>query len=462
MMHPVVAKFGGTSVANVSALEHCADIILSSPDIKVVVVSAQSGVTNLLVKLAKALKQPVDIKALIQEIQSIVMPIAEYINLPAVYDKLQKLLSELMTLGQISTRMYNQQIADEILSFGERISAMLVSEFLARKHIPTKYIPAKWFMKTDSHHGQAKPDTKAISQQAAQAIYPYVNEYVVVTEGFIGSDEQGNTTTLGRGGSDFSGALISEAIGAKSLQIWTDVNGIYQVDPRTTSKACVIDSLSFNEAAELATFGAKVLHPATLWPAIRANIHVFVGSTFSPKQGGSWITPKQKAVQTPVIRAIAERKNQTLLTIKSFDMFHAKGFLARVFSVLSKHNIGVDLVTTSEVSIALTLDNTTGCSTGDSLLTPALLAELKALGQVDIQIQNGLSLVAVIGNQLNETKGISGALFACLKNYNIRLFCHGASGHNICMLVDTTVAKQVIEKIYQTFLMTNNMQEVSA
>ncbi|WP_151192605.1 lysine-sensitive aspartokinase 3 [Cysteiniphilum sp. JM-1] len=453
MQNPfVVAKFGGTSVANLNAICQCAEIIKSSPSVRVVVVSAQSGITNLLVKLAHHVKSVHEISGIVDDIKTILSPIIEAIDCAHLHSDIQQRVDDLVFLAQMSVRLNTKELSDEILSFGERISAQLVAAIFRQNKINAQYFNVQTVMKTNSNFSQAKPNLDEIKAQVTIHMLPLLlADQVLICEGFIGMDSKGKTTTLGRGGSDYSAALLAQALQAKSVKIWTDVAGIYEADPRTIPQARAIESLSFNEAAELATFGAKVLHPATLWPAISSNIDVFVGSTFSPKMGGTWITAKANSLkEPPQIRAIAERKNQLLMTLKSFDMFHAQGFLAKVFSILAKHNISVDLVTTSEVSIALTLDHIGSQSIGESLLTEALLDELQSIGNLEISVEHNLSLIAVVGNRLHQHKGVSAKLFAALESYNVRLFSHGASGHNICLLVAAEDAKGVMMEIYMS------------
>jgi aspartate kinase len=267
-------------------------------------------------------------------------------------------------------------------------------------------------------------------------------DQVLVTQGFIGQDGLGETTTLGRGGSDYSAALLAEALNAKNLAIWTDVVGIFTTDPRITEKARAIKEISFGEAAEMATFGAKILHPATLIPAMRQNIPVFVGSSKEPEKGGTQI--KQKVDSNPTYRSIALRREQTLVTVKSPAMLHASGFLAQVFSILAKPELSVDLITTSEISVALTFDNPSGST--QALITSAVVEELEQL--CEVTVEHGLSLVAVIGNGLNCAKGIGQSIFQAINDINIRLICHGASANNLCFLVDEADANNVVEKLH--------------
>ncbi|MED7787674.1 lysine-sensitive aspartokinase 3 [Francisella sp. 19X1-34] len=445
-----VAKFGGTSVANIESIRKCIEIVKNTSQVKVVVVSAQSGVTNLLVRLATNCNSENSIQETVSKIQEIIHPILESIENPQTSIRIKEVIKDLESLTKLSLRLKTPQLSDEILSFGEMISATIVTELLVQSGINAKHVRATEFIKTDNHYGQAKPITKNIRLNVQQKLVPLIQENIIVTEGFIGQGSQGLTTTLGRGGSDYSAALIAEAIDAQDLLIWTDVPGIYQADPRAIPGAVSIQKMSYNEAAELATFGAKVLHPSTLWPAIRSNINVFIGSTFNPDNPGTWITKKIDQ-ELPVVRAVAERKNQVLLTIKSYDMVHTQGFLAKVFQVLANHKVSVDLVTTSEVSLALTLDPIGSQSIGGTILTSSLLEDLHEVGDVELKIDENLSLVAIVGNNIHRTKNISSRLFSELSDHNIRLLSHGASGHNMCLLVDQNESSQVIQKIYNRF-----------
>lgn len=228
------------------------------------------------------------------------------------------------------------------------------------------------------------------------------------------------------------------------MDIWTDVPGIYTTDPRVVPAAKRIDVIAFEEAAEMATFGAKVLHPATLMPAVRSDIPVFVGSSKDPKAGGTMVCNTTE--NPPLFRALALRRKQTLLTLHSLSMLHSRGFLAEVFSILARHSISVDLVTTSEVNIALTLDTTGSTSTGDTLLTQSLLMELSELCRVEVE--EDLALVAIIGNELSRASGVGKEVFGVLEPFNIRMICYGASSYNLCFLVPGAEAEQVVQKLH--------------
>ena len=437
----IVAKFGGTSVADFPAMSRCADIVLADPRIRLIVVSASSGVTNLLVDITKQTEVSArfDLYAGIERITNAVLhALKEQAQVGA---NIKQLLIELTTLLQQPGAFSDAQ-KDLIQSFGERLSSVLFAQVLAERGAMVSQFDVRRVMRTDSQFGKGEPQIEQIAANTSQYLLPLLKQQLIVTQGFIGADPLGQTTTLGRGGSDYSAAILGEAVGASVVQIWTDVVGIFTTDPRLTAEARCIPEISFDEAAEMATFGAKVLHPATLIPAMRRNIPVFVGSSREPQAGGTWISKEVDA--RPSYRAIALRKNQTLITVKSPAMLHAAGFLAKVFEILSQHKISVDLVTTSEISVALTLDDAPGSAFGTSI-EPALAA-LKQFSEVTVE--EGLSLIAVIGNHLHSTRGVTGSLFQALERINMRLICHGASRHNLCFLVQDTEAAGVVKELH--------------
>lgn len=439
----IVAKFGGTSVADFDAMSRCADIVIADPSIRVVVVSASSGVTNLLVEITKHANLS-DRYDCYQGIERITLAVLNRLQQSQqVAPQIDSLLSSLRELIE-NGAVYSGAHKDEIQSFGERLSSVLFAQVLREREVAALCFDVRRVMRTDSRFGKGEPQIAQISALCDVELTPLLVDSVVVTQGFIGADDAGQTTTLGRGGSDYSAALLGEALKASVVQIWTDVVGIFTTDPRLTEQARCIKEISFDEAAEMATFGAKVLHPATLIPAMRRNIGVFVGSSREPQAGGTWIA--KEVTERPPYRAIALRKSQTLITVKSPAMLHAAGFLTRVFDTLSRHQISVDLVTTSEISVALTLDEGGMTSAFSASVEPAL-AELR--GFCDVTVEQGLSLVAVIGNHLHSSKGVTGDLFNTLERINMRLICHGASKHNLCFLVQDADAPGVVKQLHQ-------------
>ncbi len=441
-----VAKFGGTSVADYQAMLRCAHIIKNDSSNRLVVVSASAGVTNYLVRLSQeniSIAEQADIISNIRAIQlNITQHLSQHVE-QVLNAEIDTLLAELSTSALKQSQQHSVKQGDAILSFGEQLSSRVFAQVLQSVDINGAYFNVQQVMKTNSLYGKAVVDIEQLSVACRELLAPKLSQQVLVTQGFIGQDGLGETTTLGRGGSDYSAALLAEALNASNLAIWTDVVGIFTTDPRITEQARAIKEISFGEAAEMATFGAKILHPATLIPAMRHNIPVFVGSSKEPEKGGTQI--KQSVESNPTYRSIALRREQTLVTVKSPEMLHASGFLAKVFGILTKHELSVDLITTSEISVALTFDNPSGST--QALLTSTVLQELEQF--CDVSVEHGLSLVAVIGNGLDSAKGIGQSIFQTINDTNIRLICHGASTNNLCFLVAEEDASNVVEKLHR-------------
>ena len=441
----VVAKFGGTSVADYDAMNRSADVVLADPNTRLVVLSASAGVTNLLVSLSEGLEATERFVKL-DALRKIQFDILEHLQNPNVIrEEVERLLENITTLAEAASLATSSALTDELVSHGELMSTLLFVEIMRERNIQAQWFDVRKVMRTSDRFGRAEPDVEALAELTNQQLAPRLDEGIVITQGFIGSEAKGRTTTLGRGGSDYTAALLGEALHATRVDIWTDVPGIYTTDPRVVSAAKRIDVIAFEEAAEMATFGAKVLHPATLLPAVRSDIPVFVGSSKDPKAGGTLVCKKTE--NPPLFRALALRRKQTLVTLHSHNMLHSRGFLAEVFGILARHNISVDLITTSEVSIALTLDTTGSTSTGDTLLTQSLLIELSELCRVEVE--EDLALVAIIGNKLSRACGVGKEVFGVLDPFNIRMICYGASSYNLCFLVPADQAEQVVQKLHQ-------------
>lgn len=441
----VVAKFGGTSVADYDAMNRSADVVLADPNTRLVVLSASAGVTNLLVSLSEGLEATERFVKL-DALRKIQFDILERLQNPNVIrEEVERLLENITTLAEAASLATSTALTDELVSHGELMSTLLFVEIMRERNIQAQWFDVRKVMRTSDRFGRAEPDVEVLAELTNQQLAPRLDEGIVITQGFIGSEAKGRTTTLGRGGSDYTAALLGEALHATRVDIWTDVPGIYTTDPRVVSAAKRIDVIAFEEAAEMATFGAKVLHPATLLPAVRSDIPVFVGSSKDPKAGGTLVCKKTE--NPPLFRALALRRKQTLVTLHSHNMLHSRGFLAEVFGILARHNISVDLITTSEVSIALTLDTTGSTSTGDTLLTQSLLIELSELCRVEVE--EDLALVAIIGNKLSRACGVGKEVFGMLDPFNIRMICYGASSYNLCFLVPADQAEQVVQKLHQ-------------
>ncbi len=440
-----VAKFGGTSVANYAAMEASAKIVIADPNTRVVVLSASAGVTNLLVALANGCEAPQRAK-LLAEVRQIQENILNELKDPArVREEVEALLKNIESLSEAASLATSLALTDELISHGEMISTKIFVQLLRELNTQATWVDVRTIVATNSNFGKAAPDDEQTQKNSDNILKPLIDRgELVITQGFIGRDPHGKTTTLGRGGSDYSAALLAEVLNAKDVLIWTDVAGIYTTDPRIVPAAQRIDTMSFAEAAEMATFGAKVLHPATLLPAVRSNIPVYVGSSKAPQDGGTWVTRDPQP--RPTFRAIALRRDQTLLTLSSLNMLHAQGFLAKVFNILAKYKVSVDTITTSEVSVALTLDKTGSASSGADLLSNELLTELSEL--CTVKVDTGLALVALIGNDLHISAGIAKRIFTALERYNVRMISYGASTNNICTLVHSSQADDVVRELH--------------
>jgi aspartate kinase len=438
-----VAKFGGTSVADHQAMLRCAHIIKNDPSNKLIVVSASSGVTNSLVRLSQANVSESEQTEIIASILAIQLNITKHLAQEKMLNgQITELLKQLSEFSKAQSLNYCPRISDAILSFGEQMSSRVFAQVLQSIGVNGEMFDVRQVMKTNASYGKAVVDLDLLSENGQKILGPHLIDKVIVTQGFIGQDADGHTTTLGRGGSDYSAALLAEALHADNLSIWTDVVGIFTTDPRITDQARAIKEISFGEAAEMATFGAKILHPATLIPAMRKNIPVFVGSSKEPEKGGTRI--QQFVESSPIYRSIALRREQTLVTVKSPAMLHASGFLAQVFGILAKHELSVDLITTSEISVALTFDNPTGST--QALLNSTVVEELEQI--CEVTVEHGLSLVAVIGNKMHQSNGIGTSIFDTISGINVRMICHGASEHNLCFLVDEKQANETVEKLH--------------
>ncbi|NAW52627.1 lysine-sensitive aspartokinase 3, partial [Vibrio sp. V41_P2S12T139] len=433
-----------TSVANFEAMSRCATIIENNPNTRLVVSSACSGVTNLLVELANGVQDQTHRTELLQNLANIHDAILTQLeDSTKTAAEVYGILDTVTRLAEAASIQASAKLTDHLVACGELMSTHILTQLMCERGIQAVRFDIRDVLRTDDNFGRAEPNIEAISTLAQDKLVPLCQQSVVVTQGFIGSDEAGNTTTLGRGGSDYSAALIAESVKAAGLEIWTDVPGIYTTDPRIAPKASPIPEISFSEASEMANFGAKILHPSTLVPALRHDIPVFVGSSKEPEKGGTWI--RHQVESSPLFRALALRCNQTMVTLRSANMFHAYGFLAKVFEILAKHKISVDLITTSEISVSLTLDQT-DTSGGAPQLPQAAREELEELCKVEVE--HDLCLVALIGNNMSESKGYAKQVFGTLEDFNLRMICYGASPHNLCFLLHESVSKQAIQKLH--------------
>lgn len=448
----IVSKFGGTSMGDAQCMLRSAAVSVQQNS-NLVVVSATSGTTNKLIELGQLAKNSdwtaaekvfSDICLRHQQIAAeLALPPQKNQQLSALFEELNSLFKGVFYLKDCSPRAL-----DALVSMGERMSSVLFSQALdnivKKLNISSKVIwyDVRQVIKTDDTFGKAKPlseDTNRLGKEVFAELFN--SESIGVTQGFIGSTLDGQTTTLGRGGSDFSAAILAETIDADILEIWTDVAGIATTDPRIVPEAKLIDELSFKEASELATFGAKVLHPATLLPAIKKNIPVFVGSSFESDKKGTWV--KKDVTSHPLVRAMALRKKQVLVTLSTPEMLQTHGFLFQVFKIFNDLKVSIDAITTSEISVAMTLDDST-------LLNKKLIEQLSEIAEV--HIEENLCLVSLIGNNINHTPGIAKKIFENIPDINVRMICLGASKHNFCFLVSETQAEDALKRLHKAFI----------
>ncbi|MBX3039985.1 MAG: lysine-sensitive aspartokinase 3 [Bdellovibrionaceae bacterium] len=454
MVSQVVSKFGGTSMGDADCMRRSAEVA-AQRNSRLVVVSATSGTTNDLILLGKTAQsgQWPESEALLQKIRSRHEGIGNDLGITSEQKaRLAEVLEEAESIarGIFLLRDCSLKAMDTLMSLGERLSSILfskaMSEALKNKSAttPVRWLDAREVLRTDDQFGKAKAATEEISKLCREKWADLIQAQAVgVTQGFIGSTEEGATTTLGRGGSDYSAALLAEGLSADILEIWTDVPGIATTDPRICSLAKPIEEISFKEASELATFGAKVLHPATLLPAIRRNIPVFVGSSFDAGQRGTWV--RREVKEAPLIRALALRRKQVLVTLSTPEMLHAHGFLAKIFRVFDDHKVSVDAITTSEISVSLTLEDS-------ALLNKRLLQDLSQFA--DVKTEENLTLISLIGNSINHTPGLGKRIFDAIGDINVRMICLGASKHNFCFLVDGDKADEAIRRLHRSFIET--------
>ncbi|MDU5715770.1 MAG: lysine-sensitive aspartokinase 3 [Citrobacter freundii] len=422
----VVAKFGGTSVADFDAMNRSASIVLADQDVRLVVLSASAGVTNLLVELSEGLETHQQLDKL-ETLRAIQYNIISRLKQPSVIStEIDNLLNNIHRLAQTAMVSPSDALSDELVSHGELMSSLLFTEVLRERQAEAEWFDARCVMRTNANFGCAEPELGTLHHQVETHLRPRLEQAIMVTQGFIGRDAAGHTTTLGRGGSDYTATLLGEALHATRVDIWTDVAGIYTTDPRIAPRAKRIDHISFSEASDMAAYGAKVLHPATLLPAMRKSIPVFVGSSKDTAAGGTLV---HNTTDNP------PRYRQPSCS-----------FLAQSFAILARHAVTVDLVTTSENSIALALDATHATSGEDHVLTTALFTALSS--HCRVEVETGLALVTLVGNQLTQAAGVCKDAFAWLEEHTVRMICHGASNDNLCILLPADDADSAVRALH--------------
>jgi aspartate kinase len=449
----IVMKFGGTSVESAAAIERVASIVKARANRRpVVVVSAMGKTTNKLLAIAAAaihgareeyIRQIHDLRDFHSREARLVVPLADRAELDRLLDEhfqeLTELVKGLAVLGELTPRSI-----DAISSYGERLSSLIVA--LAFRHfgMDTAHLDSRQMIVTDRRHTQAAPlfpETYARLAAVVPALADNKAENkIVVMGGFIAATEDGVTTTLGRGGSDFTASIVGAGIGAEEIQIWTDVDGMLTADPTILPGAHRVKTISFAEAAELAYFGAKVLHPATVVPAVEKNIPVLILNSRRPELSGTRIVSEAVPCAN-VVKSIACKRRIAVVNVHSNRMLMAHGFLRRIFEVFDRHETAVDMVSTSEVSVSLTIDN-----------TGALDAICKELSQFsEVSIEDGQAIVCLVGDNIRYTPGVAMRVFGALDGINIRMISQGASLLNLSFVVAEPDLRRTVEALHREF-----------
>lgn len=326
---------------------------------------------------------------------------------------------------------------DALLSFGERLSTRLIQARGRQRGMDVELLDARELVRTDEHFNSARPDMDETFRLCREKAKPEPGR-LLITQGFIGSSPAGVTTTLGRGGSDYSASILGAALDADAIQIWTDVNGIMTCDPRLIPEATTIPEITYGEAGELAFFGAKVVHPATIQPAVAKGIPVFVKDTGSPDRAGTRIAAD---AGIPGLKAISVKKGITVVSITSSRMLEAHGFLRRIFAIFDAAETPVDLVTTSEVSVSVTIEKTAAL--------PGILEKLEALGQV--AVESGLSIICMVGRDLWKDPSFPAKAFGALKDIPVRMISLGASEVNLSLVVPSKRSDEALKSLHSRF-----------
>ena len=445
----IVVKFGGTSVGDAEAIGRAADIVKGRLDRRpAVVVSALGGATNALLAIGEQSAKGHLIGALrgVEALRDRHFTQCESLlgnseaasdvqaEMSATFDELASLAEALSVLGHATPRSF-----DAIAAFGEQLSSQLVAAFFILRGLPAEHVDARDVFVTDDNFMAAEPQIDAIADGARDIVLPLLEGgKVPVMGGFIGRTANGVTTTLGRGGSDYSASLLGAALHADSIEIWTDVEGMLTADPRVVKGSQLIEQIRFDEASELASFGAKVLHPNTIAPAVRLGIPVFIYNSKNPGGKGTRITfdaPRR------AVSAIAGKSGVTVVKVAAAKMLFARGFLKRVFDIFERNGVSVDVVATSEVSVSVTVDDPSGLE--------SLIVELAALG--DVSVERDRAIVAVVGAAISDDSRAMGQAVGALAGIKIHMMSLSATGINLTIIVDGDQLNASLERLHAQF-----------
>jgi aspartate kinase len=446
----IVCKFGGTSVQDAAAMTRVVEIIGARRKRQpVVVASAMGKTTNYLLEAAQTAvngkrQDALDLLAKVKErhlkeAQKMGIAVTEdwvFETIQAYFKEMRDLVKGVAALGELTPR-----ITDAMASYGERLSTAILAQALESSGIPAQLMDARECIITDDNFMRAAPLFDLTDPAIIEHFRPVMKAgKVPVFQGFIGRTRKGITTTIGRGGSDYSAAIVGAALDADDIQIWTDVDGIMTTDPRMVKEARRIKAISFDEAAELAYFGAKVLHPATIIPAVRKKIPVHVLNSAKPEQDGTLITDEAPPCDNPV-KAIAYKSGITVVNVTSTRMLMAYGFLKKIFEIFEHYEVPVDVVSTSEVSVSLTVDKTSDLWD--------IVTELKKIGEVNVE--GSKSIVCCVGDNLKNIPGMPHFIFDAIQDVKIHMISQGASAINITFVIDQEQLPDTVRGLHDAF-----------
>jgi len=445
-------KFGGTSVEDAKAMERTAAIVASRRKKGLdatVVVSAMAKVTDQLLAAAAAAGRGDKAGALALSSRLRHRHIDTATDLltgehaaglhPAVhaeFDALDDLLRGIAAVGELTARTN-----DLVVSFGERLSSRMVAAAFAQRGLEGAHVDARSCIVTDANYGKAAPLEPAIEAKLREIVLPLIEaKKTAVMGGFIGATTEGITTTLGRGGSDYTAALVGGGLHAGAIEIWTDVNGIMTTDPRICPDALRVKTISFEEAAELAYFGAKVLHPATILPAVQKNIPVWVLNSRNAENEGTQITAVAPRCKSP-FKSIAAKKKLTIIDIVASRMLMSHGYMKAVFDVFDKYKCVIDMVSTSEVSISLSVDS--------NQRLPEICEDLSKIA--DVKMEGNKALICMVGEDIRGHNGIAGQVFSAISHVNVRMISQGASEINMSFMIEEEDVEEAVRSLHKHF-----------
>jgi aspartate kinase len=428
-----VMKFGGTSVGSPERIKSVVNLV-NDGNPKIVVLSAMSGTTNTLVKISDLYyRENKEAIAEIDRLEDKYKTVVDELYETKEYkNKGKELIKERFDLlRSFSGKAFNSVAEYTILAQGELLSTALTQLYCEESGISSILLPALEFMRIDRN---GEPDSFYIKEQICRVLKAYSGIKLFITQGFICIDANGEINNLKRGGSDYSASLIGKAINAEEIQIWTDIDGFHNNDPRFVKNTTAIRELSFNEAAELAYFGAKILHPASVWPAQEANIPLLLKNTMEPQAPGTIISSETKEEG---IKAVAAKDDITAIKIKSGRMLMAYGFLRKVFEVFESYQTPIDMITTSEIAVSLTIDNTTHLD--------RIAQELRLYGNVEID--RNMTIICIVGNNIMNSKDSISKVFKALDKVPVRMVSYGGSRHNISILTDSEHKAEALNQL---------------